>query len=151
MQQFVRATSTRLHNIRPGSLFGRPLITTTHPLFSSTPSTDENIIVEHNSAEKSFRINFDDGEIGYLDYIVKGSGADSVIDFTHTGIPDSQRGKGYAQALVKAGLDWVVEKDYKFIPSCWYMRVYLRKTDDNPEYLSRRIEGKKYYIDHPDE
>ncbi|ARS35582.1 GNAT family N-acetyltransferase [Pontibacter actiniarum] len=54
-----------------------------------------------------------------------------VMDFDHTYVPDSQRGKGIAGKLVKEGLEYARSRNYKVIPSCPVVEAYIKR---NPEY-----------------
>lgn len=56
---------------------------------------------------------------------------DDVMDFDYTYVPEENRGKGLADKLVKAGLEYVREKNYKFIPSCPVVEAYVKR---HPEY-----------------
>jgi len=52
---------------------------------------------------------------------------DKVMDFDHTYVPEKARGKGYADQLVKAGLDFAKEKGYQVIPSCPVVAAYVKR------------------------
>lgn len=47
------------------------------------------------------------------------------IDFHHTYVPPAFRGKGYAEALVGAGLQWARQQGYEITASCWYVQKFL--------------------------
>ena len=48
------------------------------------------------------------------------------IDFTFTFVPESLRGQGVAEKLVRTGLAWAREQGYEIEASCWYVRRFLR-------------------------
>lgn len=50
-----------------------------------------------------------------------------VVDFYSTFVPESMRGKGVAEKLVRAGLTWAKEEGYTITASCWYVEKFLRK------------------------
>lgn len=56
---------------------------------------------------------------------------DGVMDFDHTFVPKEHRNKGYADELVKAGLEFVKDNNYKFIPSCPVVQAYAHR---HPQY-----------------
>lgn len=58
---------------------------------------------------------------------------EGVMDFDHTFVPKEHRNKGMADQLVKAGLEYVKEKKYKFIPSCPAVEAYVKR---HPQYNS---------------
>ena len=47
-----------------------------------------------------------------------------VITFTF--VPESLRGQGIAEKLVRTGLAWAREQGYQIEASCWYVRRFLR-------------------------
>lgn len=69
-----------------------------------------------------------DGEEAELTYTYT---EDDVLDLDHTFVPPSQRGKGVADQLVKAGLEFAKSQDYKVIPSCPVVEAYVQR---HPEY-----------------
>jgi len=48
------------------------------------------------------------------------------IDFTYTFVPETLRGHGIAEKLVRTGLAWAREQGYSIEASCWYVRRFLR-------------------------
>lgn len=49
------------------------------------------------------------------------------INFTLTFVPESLRGRGIAEKLVRAGLAWAREQKFAIEASCWYVRRFLRR------------------------
>ena len=47
------------------------------------------------------------------------------VDFNHTYVPNSARGKGIADILVKEGLAWARTEGLDIQASCWYVRGKL--------------------------
>ncbi len=68
------------------------------------------------------------GEQAVLDYNLQNSaGAEpAAINFTHTFVPPAFRGTGVAEALVRHGLAWARQQDYRISASCWYVARFLR-------------------------
>ena len=48
------------------------------------------------------------------------------IDFTYTFVPQSLRGQGIAEKLVRTGLAWARQQGFEIEASCWYVRKFLR-------------------------
>ena len=81
----------------------------------------------HDEEELRFYVSFgeEDAELTYF-YT-----EEQIIDFEHTYVPDSQRGKGLAGKLVKEGLEFARSNNYKIIPSCPVVEAYIERY---PEY-----------------
>ncbi|PRY10009.1 hypothetical protein CLV24_11677 [Pontibacter ummariensis] len=54
-----------------------------------------------------------------------------VMDFDHTFVPEGERNKGYADELVKTGLDYARSQNYQIVPSCPVVSAYIKR---HPEY-----------------
>lgn len=52
--------------------------------------------------------------------------ADGGINFYHTYVPETLRGQGVAEALVRAGLAWACKEGLRIEASCWYVQRFLR-------------------------
>ena len=64
-----------------------------------------------------------DGQQAVLEYRLL---PDNGIDFTYTFVPESLRGQGIAEKLVRTGLTWARGQAYDMQASCWYVRRFLR-------------------------
>jgi predicted GNAT family acetyltransferase len=53
------------------------------------------------------------------------------VVFTHTFVPPELRGRGLAEKLVRAGLDWTRAQGFRAVPQCSYVDAYIRR---HPEY-----------------
>ena len=84
---------------------------------------NEPIHVEHNAQEKCF-LAVVDGYKALLEYRMLD---EHTIDMHHTFVPNELRGKGVAAVLAKTALDYAKEQDYKVVPSCSYIAVYLQR------------------------
>ena len=69
--------------------------------------------------------------VAELDYRLKGN----IITFTHTGVPPALEGNGIGSLIVRAGLDYAREQDYKVVPLCSFVDAYMRR---KPEYADLR-------------
>ena len=85
-------------------------------------------MVEHDKQHKRFVVALDD-DTAVLQYVLRDTtdGEQQVIDFTHTFVPPSFRGKGIAEQLVRTGLIWAKKQGYQIVASCWYVDKFLRK------------------------
>ncbi len=77
-------------------------------------------MIEHQPNQQRFVLR-KDGHECVLEYSVSGSD----IDFTRTYVPFALRGQGLAEELVKAGLAWADEQQYRKQASCWYVEKFL--------------------------
>lgn len=59
----------------------------------------------------------------------------NTLNLWHTYVPPELRGRGIADELVRQALEDLLEKGYKVIPSCWFVRVYM---DRHPRYHELR-------------
>jgi len=59
--------------------------------------------------------------------------AANVINFTHTYVPESARGKGIAQKLIEEGLRYARQNGYKVQASCPVVKKYLQA---HPEQMA---------------
>jgi predicted GNAT family acetyltransferase len=82
--------------------------------------------VTNNATAGQFEIQTDAG-VAVLKYVSKGQ----VLELIHTKVPAVLEGKGYGGALAKAALDHARAQGLKVIPTCPFVRAYLRR---HPEY-----------------
>jgi len=55
----------------------------------------------------------------------------NTINFFHTYVPESLRGRGIAGEIIREGIDYAIANKYRIIPTCSAVRTYM---DRNPEY-----------------
>jgi len=84
--------------------------------------------VKNDKHESRFVMNVDGKEV----YVIYSEEKDT-IELSSTYTPPQLRGKGLAEIVVKAALEYAKEKNLKVIPSCWYVAKFLEK---HPEYKS---------------
>ncbi|MFD2247886.1 GNAT family N-acetyltransferase [Pontibacter ruber] len=85
----------------------------------------------HDEADLRFYANTGE-EQAELTYTYTEEGA---MDFDHTFVPESHRGQGIADKLVKTGLEHAREKNCKVIPSCPVVEAYVRRHPDYQDVL----------------
>lgn len=76
--------------------------------------------IQHQANQQRFVAKVD-GQLARLEYRVQGQS----VTFTSTYVPFSLRGKGYAERLVEAGLNWAREQGYDINTTCWYVARHL--------------------------
>ncbi|HZJ95547.1 MAG TPA: GNAT family N-acetyltransferase [Thiopseudomonas sp.] len=83
----------------------------------------EAIQVEHNALQNCFSAVID-GHQAILEYRLVD---EATWDIHHTYVPNELRGKGVAALLAKTALAYAKEHNYKVVPSCSYIAVYLQR------------------------
>ncbi len=82
--------------------------------------------VIHDKDNNRFVIYIDGAE-AFVEYSL----AENVIELYHTYTPPHLRGRGLAEKVVHAALEYAKENKLKVIPSCSYVAVFLQR---HPEY-----------------
>lgn len=80
----------------------------------------------HHEGDKFYAII--DGMESHLQYMKE---SNNVIIFYHTFVPPELRGKGIAQKIIKAGMDYAVDNKLKVIPTCSAVVSFINRY---PEY-----------------
>jgi uncharacterized protein len=83
-------------------------------------SAKPGIIVRHNAAEHRFEAVVD-GQLSVADYERQGN----EIVFTHTYTPPALRGRGIAEQLVRAALEYARTEKLRVVPACSYVAVFI--------------------------
>lgn len=55
---------------------------------------------------------------------------EGMMDFDYTYVPESHRGQGIADKLVKFGLEHARSKNCRIVPSCPVVEAYVRRHDE---------------------
>ncbi len=84
--------------------------------------------VIHDTNNSSFFIKIDNAS-SYVSYSLN----DRIMELYTTYTPPQLRGKGLAEKVVKAALDYAKENNFVVIPTCSYVRVFIER---HPEYKS---------------
>ncbi|HEY7406079.1 MAG TPA: GNAT family N-acetyltransferase [Candidatus Angelobacter sp.] len=78
--------------------------------------------VKHNEAGGQFEIALESGP-AFLQYRRTGDS----MRLIHTEVPELMRGRGLANQLVRAALDYAHFNQLKVIPICPFVKLYLQK------------------------
>ena len=78
--------------------------------------------VTNNEAQHRFELRVGDA-LARLEYRRSGD----VIDLLHTETPKALAGRGIANALAQAALDYAADNNLKVIPTCPFVRAYLKR------------------------
>lgn len=81
-----------------------------------------------NKTRNRFEL-YAENDVAFIDYVVKDGG--KTLDLVHTFVPEHMRGKTHAHDLVHGTLEHIRDKGLRFVPSCPFVGLYLRK---HPEY-----------------
>lgn len=87
----------------------------------------ENYSVKHNPDEQEFTIDVQ-GSGGELAYSLP---QEHVIDFSHTYVDEDLRNQGVANELIKTGLQYAQDNNFKVIASCPAVSAYIQR---HPEW-----------------
>jgi hypothetical protein len=81
--------------------------------------------IEHDAAQHRFMAHVNEGPAeGVLVYARTGT---DQLDLQHTAVTESQHGQGVGEALVRAALDYARENKLRIIPTCPYVRAWLKR------------------------
>lgn len=83
--------------------------------------------IQHNQEQQRFELDVNNDELAHLDYRRDG---DTLV-YHHTFVPEAARGRGHAATIVRAGLDYARDNNFKVVPSCSYVAGFI---DRNPEF-----------------
>ncbi|WP_165903958.1 GNAT family N-acetyltransferase [Hymenobacter gummosus] len=87
--------------------------------------------VEHQSEDQTFYLTAH----GYEGELAYSRPAGGVVDFQHTFVDEHLRGKGAAEALARAGLDWARAEGLRVRTGCPYMRKFVEQHQEYQELL----------------
>lgn len=79
--------------------------------------------IHHDSANQQFTAGSPE-QSAELAYSLPAPG---TIDFTHTFVPEDQRGQGIADKLARAGLAYARQQHLKVRTSCEFMRAFVQR------------------------
>ena len=88
--------------------------------------------IVHNLARQRFEATLPSG-VAHTDYIRIGE----TLNMVHTEVPKAASGEGVGAELVTAALDYARANGLKIIPTCPYVRAYMRKHADTNDLLAR--------------
>ena len=79
-----------------------------------------------NKKAHSFELTIDE-QRSFIDY----EQVNNTYYLLHTEVPQPQQGMGVAEAIVEKTLNYLDEHNYKMVPSCSYIQVFLKR---HPEW-----------------
>ena len=88
--------------------------------------------VIHNEDAHRFEANVDGG-LARADYRRKGN----LLEMFHTEVPRPDENRGVAAALVMAALGYARRNGLAILPTCPYVRAYMRKHPETHDLLAR--------------
>lgn len=94
----------------------------------SSPTT-----VTNDPAAGRFEAHTEHG-VAHLKYIARGD----VLDLVHTEVPQEAEGQGIGAALAKAALDHARAEGMKVIPSCPFVRTYIKRHGEYADLVATR-------------
>ncbi|AJQ93575.1 GNAT family N-acetyltransferase [Gynuella sunshinyii] len=77
--------------------------------------------IKHDTEKKRFTYQPDTDQHAFLSYTL----SDNHINFIHTFVPESLRGQGIAEKLVREGLSWAKHEDFVISASCSYVQRFI--------------------------
>lgn len=90
-----------------------------------------------NEKENRFELWIED-HFAKIDYKIGRSGNIYLI---HTEVPPEITHKGVANKIVKEALEWIRSHEMKMVPSCPYVKAFLKRNPD--EYSDILADGVK--------
>ena len=72
--------------------------------------------------------------VAHLKYVARGD----VLDLVHTEVPQQAEGQGIGAALAKAALDHARSEGKKVIPSCPFVRTYIKRHGEYADLVAER-------------
>ena len=84
------------------------------------------IEVRHRPADSRFEATLE-GATAVAEYVRAGG----TVTMTHTFSPPELRGRGVAEKLVRAALDWAKVEGLRVVPACSYVAKFVER---NPDY-----------------
>ena len=100
---------------------------------AATTDPPSELDVVHDEEGHRYLLRRDGEHVGVIDYrILDGDGAET-FDFQHTEIRPQLRGSGLGGVLVRRALDDMRAAGRHVVPTCWYVRDFIR---DHPDYGS---------------
>jgi len=87
--------------------------------------------VIHEKENERF-VLYVDGKEAYVEY----NAGESELNLYHTHTDPELRGKGLAAQVVRAALEYIEENKLKVVPTCSYVRAFIKKNDEYEELVA---------------
>jgi len=98
---------------------------------SRTPVT-----IRHDADQQRIEAVLEDGTVaGFSEYHRRGES--STYSFTHTEVDDAFEGQGVGGQLARGVMDFARENDVKILPSCTFIRAYMREHEETHDLLAK--------------
>lgn len=94
----------------------------------SSSASSVPIEVRNNVSESRFEATVE-GHLSVVDYVRQGE----TLVLPHTFVPTTLRGRGIAEKLVRAALDYARAEKLNVVPSCSYVAAFVQR---HPEFKS---------------
>ena len=91
--------------------------------------------VVHEEQYQQFTVTLANDEEAELAY---SRPSEKEIDFTHTFVPESARGKGIAQQMIEEGLCFARDNGYLVIATCPVVKKYIQKNPEHENLLKHK-------------
>jgi len=93
----------------------------------------DDIFVRHNPVEGRFEARVR-GELCVAEYVRR----DGELVMTHTFVPPALRGRGIAERIVRAALEYAQREGLRIVPACSYVAAYIRRHAEFQPLVSGR-------------
>ena len=93
--------------------------------------SDPSPVVNHDAAARCFEVILGDHR-SELTYVFEGK----RVVFTHTFVPPELRGRGVAEKLARAALDWARHERKRVVPACSYVAKFIERHPEDRELLA---------------
>jgi predicted GNAT family acetyltransferase len=98
---------------------------------ASHPSSPPPLTVHHNPAASRFEVTVE-GRLAVADYVLTGQ----RMALTHTFVPPELRGRGVAEALVRAALADARTRQLRVDPQCSYVARFIERHAEYQDLLA---------------
>lgn len=93
----------------------------------------DSLEVTNNPGEQRFEARVD-GQVAVVEYQRMGD----TIAYVHTGVPEALRGRGIADGLARAALEYARDERLEVLPLCPFVAGYIER---HPEFRSLVVAG----------
>jgi uncharacterized protein len=88
--------------------------------------------VEHDRVSRRFTVAASSGTAA-LAYAPAGS---DLLELYSTYVPPADRGRGIADRLVQAAVEYARDERLRIIPTCWYVAQWLRHHPEHADLVA---------------
>jgi hypothetical protein len=92
------------------------------------------VVVSDNRDLRRLEARLEDGDVaGFAEYRVN---ADDTFEFFHTEVDERFSGQGIGSRLVAGVMDFLREDQAKIVPTCDFIRHYMREHEDTHDLVA---------------